>query len=227
MGESTVILLKIKAELRSQVTTLRDQILIRGAIASFVALGTGCGKYAAPEPPERLSPAAVEVGEVIATGSGVTIQWLAPTEDQRGKRLNALLGYIVYRKELATAADTLDPLKPFDEIKRVDDSSLARLKKKTEEAVQSGKPARQISLASQERRVSVTDETATPGRTYLYKIAPFSSDGIDGGVESLIRVVFTGASGSSVTVIPAAKTGAIESNSINGEDDLSSAGGLW
>ena len=222
-----MILLRIKAKLRSQTTTLRDQILIRGAVASFVALGTACGKYAAPEPPERLSPAAVEVGEVIATGSGVTIQWIAPTEDQRGKRLKALVGYIVYRKELTTAADTLDPLMPFEEIKRVDDSSLARLKKKTEEAVQSGKPARRVSLASEERRVSVTDETVTPGRTYLYKIAPYSSDGVEGTVESLIRVVFTGASGSSITVIPAAKIEAIESNSINGEDDLSPAGGLW
>ena len=222
-----MILLRVKVKLRSLRTTLSDQILIRGAIALTAAMGTGCGKYAAPEPPERLSPAAVEVGEVIATGSGVTIQWLAPTEDQRGKRLKDLLGYIVYRKELETAADTLDPLKPFEEIKRVDDSSLARLKKKTEAAVQSGKPARRVSLASEERRVSITDETVTPGRTYLYKIAPFSSEGVDGGVESLIRVVFTGASGSSITVIPAAKIESIECNSINREDDLPPASGLW
>lgn len=222
-----MILLRVKVKLRSLRTTLSDQILIRGAIALTAAMGTGCGKYAAPEPPERLSPAAVEVGEVIATGSGVTIQWLAPTEDQRGKRLKELLGYIVYRKELVRAADTLDPLKPFEEIKRVDDSSLARLKKKTDEAVQSGKPARRVSLASEERRVSITDETVTPGRTYLYKIAPFSSEGVDGGVESLIRVVFTGASGSSITVIPAAKIESIEGNSINREDDLPPASGLW
>ncbi len=222
-----MILLRVKVKLRSLRNTLSDQILVRGTIAIAAVVGTGCGKYVAPEPPERLSPAAVEVGEVIATGSGVTIQWLAPTEDQRGKRLKELLGYIVYRKEIETATDTLDPLKPFEEIKRVDDSSLARLKKKTEEAVQSGKPARRVSLASEERRVSVTDETVTPGRTYLYKIAPFSSEGVDGGVESLIRVVFTGASGSSITVIPAAKIESIEGNSINREDDLQSASGLW
>ncbi len=222
-----MILVRVKGKLQSLRTTLSNQILSCGAIAIVAAVGTGCGKYAAPEPPERLSPAAVEIGEVIATGSGVTIQWLSPTEDQRGKRLKELLGYIVYRKELETAADTLNPLKPFEEIKRVDDSSLARLKKKTEEAVQSGKPARRVSLASEERRVSVTDETATPGRTYLYKIAPFSSEGVDGGVESLIRVVFTGASGSSITVIPAAKIEAIEGNSINREDDLPLSGGLW
>ena len=75
-----MILLRVKVKLRSLRTTLSDQILIRGAIALTAAMGTGCGKYAAPEPPERLSPAAVEVGEVIATGSGVTIQWLVPTK---------------------------------------------------------------------------------------------------------------------------------------------------
>ena len=222
-----MISVRVKVMPRSQRTTLRDQIMICGAIAITAAVGTGCGKYAAPEPPERLSPSAVEIGEVIATGSGVTIQWLAPTEDQRGKRLKELQGYIVYRKELETAADTLNPLKPFEEIKRVDDSSLARLKKKTEEAVQSGKSARRVSLASEERRVSVTDETATPGRTYLYKIAPFSSEGVEGAVESLIRIVFTGASGSSITVIPVAKIESLEGNSINQEDDLPLAGGLW
>jgi len=195
---------------------------------SIVAvLLVGCGKYAAPQPPERLSPAPVEVGEVVATGDGVTIQWLAPTMDRQGKRLKELLGYVVYRKELHKAGDAGDLPRSFEEVQRVDDTSLARLRKKAEEAVQAGKPVRRVSLASEERRVSMTDRAVVPGRTYLYKIVPFSAEGGEGGYDSLVQVVFSGASGSSATVIPAAKNESLGDASVNANEDQTPVDGIW
>lgn len=192
-----------------------------------VVLLAGCGKYAAPQPPERLSPAPVEVREVVATGDGVTIQWLAPTMDRQGKRLKELLGYVVYRKEMLRAGDAGDPPRSFEEIQRVDDTSLARLSKKAEEAAQAGKPVRRVSLASEERRVSMTDRAVVPGRTYLYKIVPFSAEGGEGSYDSLVQVVFFGSSGSAVTVIPAAKNESLEDASVNANEDQTPVDGIW
>lgn len=178
---------------------------------------SSCGRYTVPLPPERLSPTAVEFQEITASPSGVTFNWLAPTKDNRGKRLDVLQGYVVYRKDLEKAADAVDPEVPFLEIQRVDDSSLARLEKKKEEAVRAGTPVRRVSLSGDERRVTVTDASVTPGRTYLYKIVPFSFDGVDGGYDQFVRVVFTGV-GSSVTVLPAAEAEGVQDSSVNAAD---------
>lgn len=180
-----------------------------------------CGKYTVPLAPERLSPAAVEFQEITASSSGVTISWLAPTKDNRGKRLDTLRGYVVYRKELEKAADAIDPQVQFQEVQRVDDSSLVRLEKKKDEAIRAGTPVRRVSLSGDERRVTVTDASITPGHTYVYKVVPFSTQGVDGGYDRLVRVVFTGA-GSSVTVIPAAEEEGVQDSSVNAVD----AGGM-
>lgn len=177
----------------------------------------GCGRYTVPLAPERLSPAPIEFQEITANPSGVTFNWLAPTKDNRGKRLDELKGYVVYRKDLEKAADAVDPLVPYIEVQRVDDSSLARLEKKREEAVRAGTPVRRVSLSGDDRRVTVTDASVTSGRTYLYKIVPFSFNGVDGGHDQLVRVVFTGV-GSSVTVIPAAEAEGVQDSSVNAGD---------
>lgn len=195
-------------------------------MALMAALG-GCGRYTVPLPPEHLSPAAVEFQEITAAEAGITLNWLAPTKDNRGKRLDELNGYVVYRKELNNAASAVDPAVPFSEVQRVDDSSIARLEKKKEEAVRAGTPVRRVSLSGDERRVSVTDVSVTPGHTYLYKVVPFSFDGVDGGYDRLIRVVFTG-SGSSIAVMPVAAVEEVQDSSVNTIDqEITDTAPVW
>jgi hypothetical protein len=209
------------ASLAPQAEVQKRKLRFSQCWFGLMAVAVGCGRYEPPLAPERLSPAAVQLSEANVTSGGVTLTFLAPTTDRRGKKLSGLEGFLIYRKELEKASDALNPRVPFTVVQRVEDTSLETLGRKKEEAVRAGIPVRRVSLSGEERRVTVTDASATEGHTYLYKVVPYSLEGVDGEHDSLIRVVVSGSSGSTVTIIPAADDEAMESMSL---DDI--AGGL-
>jgi hypothetical protein len=171
--------------------------------------GSGCGRYAAPVPPERTSPQAIEFATITPAKNSISFSWLAPEKDARGDELVTLSGYRVYRRLVSsnqydkyemhsgenddesrlptprTVVNT-DQLE-FSLITDIPDTSFNLLQKRREEAREKGTPVRKVSLSSQERTYTYKDTDVEVGREYLYKVVAYNTSSVEGPVLKLLR----------------------------------------
>lgn len=161
-----------------------------------LVLNIGCGRINAPVPPEQLAPKPVQYTSVVTNKEDLTIEWLSPIEDVRGKELKKLDGFKVYRKTLPQKLSVLkeaeeDELE-YELISVVMDTTSNVLAQKKELARASLRPIRTASLTNDERKVSFTDADLKPGQLYLYKVVGYNSVGFEGPALKFIEVLFDG-----------------------------------
>ena len=183
----------------------------------FISTFVGCGKYSNPEPPERLSPGAVTIETVTPAQGGISVTFLSPTNDVRGKKLNELSGYKLYRKEIEKVSDSINPDIPFVVVQDINDKTIEKLKQKKSDAIDKGTPVRRVSLSGDERRITVADSSLVQGKTYIYKLVPYIWDSVDGGYDTLIKITYTG-SNSVISLIPSVDLEGVSNDSINVDD---------
>lgn len=174
---------------------------VRGwLLGLMVIVVSGCGRYAAPVPPEVSSPKAVESVTVESLDGRVNFTWLAPVESREGKELERLDGYRILRKELESPSEPIIDEQDFDEIAQLPDLSIQKLVDQKEAARRGGKPFLRLKLADYERTVKFSDNSVKQGKIYMYKIVPYNHWAVEGEVKEFVRVVFRGP-GSDVTIL--------------------------
>lgn len=163
------------------------------ALVVLVLLGsTGCGKYGKPLPPEFFAPAEVRELAVTPSVQGVTFDWRAPEDNARGKTLEDLQGYRIYRRELSQGARLLDNEARFELIGTVEDTQLKELIELKKQAREQGQLTRRITLPPERSKFQFVDRTAVLGKRYLYQVVPFNQGGVEGVVIERINVLFRG-----------------------------------
>lgn len=158
--------------------------------AGFCLALVGCGKYGPPVPPESLAPAAVRELVITPATEGVTLQWTAPTQNQRRRELEDIDGYRIVRRTVAgpgSVAATDSTLATIADTHLDVQADLRR------QAAAEGRPTRRIKADPALSVFSYIDRTVTPGETYLYRVIPFNQGGVDGATGTEIRVAFNGA----------------------------------
>jgi hypothetical protein len=152
-----------------------------------------CGRYLPPIAPELSSPAAIKFKEVVADQDSVRLVWLAPEQSVRGKKLEKLDGYRVYRRVLPARQLSKGEEQPDYELAAtVWDTTLAVRVQREEELERAYKPTRQAKLSEEERTVTFQDSNVSVGVQYLYKVAAFNQVGFDGPVVQFAEVLFDG-----------------------------------
>jgi hypothetical protein len=160
----------------------------------ILLLASACGREAAPFPPEKVSPKAVERIQFKADDKKVDFSWLAPKSNERGKPLKEMDGYHIYKAQLVDP-ETVEQLKDddFELLTTLPDNTIDLLNKRKEEATAAGKSQLRVSLSKEERTVNFSDQALELNKTYVYKIAPFNHKWVDGASPQLIKVIFKGA----------------------------------
>jgi hypothetical protein len=158
-----------------------------------LALGLGgCGRYAAPIPPESLAPVAVSALSVLAEEKALQIKWESPQTNLRGEELGSLDGYRVYRAKLNSDQDFVIEQPEFALIGSITDTHLVELEKKKDLLIASGKPSRRASVDPSLTRFNFTDADLIFGQRYLYKVVPLNQGGIEGSRFALTQVLWQG-----------------------------------
>ncbi len=161
-------------------------------IALLIAT-SACGRYGDPLPPESYSPSEVRNLVVTADALAVNFKWSAPKKDQRGKELEQIDGYAVYRKQIDNFERLLDEDARFDKIGFVQDIHILERDKLRAEARKVGKVGRRIEVEAEKMDFVFADTTVKPGLNYVYKITPISQTEVEGLVKSYIKLRFLGA----------------------------------
>jgi hypothetical protein len=161
------------------------------ALCLVVLLG-GCGRNLPPEPPEAVAPQPVSELVARAESAGIVFEWVAPTEDQRGKELKEISGYKIFRKEINKVSDFLDPAVEWQEVGQVQDTHLVKLNQLREEARAQGKPVRRVQIEGVEMRFKFTAGDLKNGQRYAFLIRPFNQSGGEGGAERVVQVIYRG-----------------------------------
>lgn len=157
-----------------------------------LALGLSCcGRYAAPLPPESLTPVAVAALSIQAEEKALKLSWEAPQVDLRGDPLTSLDGYRVYRANINEQVDlVLEP--EFALLGSIADVHIRELQKKKAELIASGKPSRRAKVDSALTKFSYSDADLILGQRYLYKIVPVNQGGVEGSRFALTQVLWQG-----------------------------------
>jgi len=156
----------------------------------------GCGRYIPPVPPEMLAPKAVQNLTIVPSANGVTLSWIAPEQDRRGKELKSADGYSIERKEIVKRGDETDPSIRFTEVGFVRDLHIEKREELRREARAAGKVGRNIKSPAEFTSFTFTDSTPQSGMTYIYQIVPTNQGGVKGQVGQVIRIAFQGAQSS-------------------------------
>ena len=161
---------------------------------SFVFLLSACGRYIPPVSPVVLVPTAVQELTAVVDPQGskrVTISWVAPEKDMRGKPLTELTGYSVEALSIATDGSQVLTDKSsedtFDEVAFIPDTYLATLKAKQDEAEQRGDIVRRVKVTKEQRTFSFTESAATSG-TIIYRVLAVNSEGGTSANDKIVQV---------------------------------------
>lgn len=152
-----------------------------------------CGRYGDPLTPESYSPSEVRNLVVTADALAVNFKWSAPKKDQRGKELEQIDGYAIYRKQVDNFERLLDDDARFEKIGFVQDLHIQERDKLRAEARKVGKVARRIEVEPEKMDFVFADTTVKPGLNYIYKITPVSQIEVEGLVKSYVKLRFLGA----------------------------------
>ena len=151
---------------------------------------SGCGRYVAPLPPEAFSPRAVQRVQASPLLEGIKLSWDAPLLDARGKELQNMGGYRLYRKTLVNRGSDEQP--DFELITTIVDKSIAQLNMDRDRAVEQNKPRHRIKVRSELTHFEYTDVTLEAGERYIYKIVPYNQNEVEGQVNQIVQVLFRG-----------------------------------
>lgn len=167
---------------------------MRYCIVTIVLALVGCGRYLPPVTPESLAPAAVDAATIQGDDKGVlTISWMAPHNDLRGKKLDEMKGYSVDRWINNKPFAIIDDLRSiqFTEVTFIEDHHIEELQKLEEAAEERGQISRKIKVDEALKKFTYTD-TAVPQGTSFYKITPVNVKGGEGKVKDLYKVTRAG-----------------------------------
>jgi hypothetical protein len=190
----------------------------------------GCGRYAAPEPPEFYSPMGIRLLFVRPQVNGVEFTWESPEADLRGRELESMDGYRIYRKPFLLKADLIE-LEDYDEVGFVEDTHVLILEERRKAAIEKGIPSRKVSIEPELKSFRYLDTGLVPGQSYLYKLTPVNQGGVEGQTDTIVKILFRGLN-SEVQMVGVRGGEAMElpgENTLLEEEDLSAspaAGGL-
>lgn len=166
----------------------------RSLLFVLVCVLMSCGRYMPPVAPENLAPAVVDDATATGDAKGVlTLEWRAPHNDIRGKKLKEIVGYSVSRWVNNQPYAITDNLKGivFEQIAFIEDHHLEELKKLEDEAEDKGQISRKKKVDEAAKKFTYTD-TAVPQGTSFYKITPINDAGGEGNVKDLYKVTRVG-----------------------------------
>ncbi len=158
----------------------------------FLVIVNGCGRYDEPLPPESFAPEMVRELTVRADTNGVTFDWKSPHSDRRGKELETLDGYEIYRKPIGKQSDIVSTDIEETKIGAVIDSSVTSREEARKVARAEGKIGRRIKSDPSLEAFTFTDSTAEPGKEYVYTVVPINQGGVKGAPGVPIKVIFKG-----------------------------------
>ena len=161
-------------------------------VISIIFCACSCGKYGKPRPPEDFAPAEVKQLAVSASVQGVTFNWYAPKKNNRGKPLDDLEGFRIYRRELDSTSRLADPNAKFDLIGTVEDPFLNEFLEQKRQAIEQGQLSREVKMDEEKEKFEFVDRSAVPGKSYYYQVVGFNQGGVEGKVVERINVVFRG-----------------------------------
>jgi hypothetical protein len=161
---------------------------------SIVFLLSACGRYIPPVSPVVLVPTPVQELTAVVDPSGskkVTITWVAPEKDMRGKPLTELTGYSVEALSIATDGSQVLTDKStedtFEEVAFVPDTYLAALKAKQDDAEQRGDIVRRVKVTKEQRTFSFTESAPTTG-TVIYRVLAVNAEGGPSANDKIVQV---------------------------------------
>lgn len=165
---------------------------IAAAVCLLALLTAACGRYGEPRPPEYFSPRGVQDLKARADLEGVHFEWRAPDQDRRGRELESMNGYYVYRKSITKPSDIVDPSIEYDELAEIPDTHVAARDELRKQARAEGKISRRVKVDPEMLEFSYTDTSAASGQTYLYRIVPFNQGDVEGLVPKVVKVLYRG-----------------------------------
>ncbi|MDU0457169.1 MAG: hypothetical protein RW306_00430 [Geobacteraceae bacterium] len=149
------------------------RLLGRIAMLGGVTLAvTACGKKGALVYPDMLVPAAPPALSAMQSGAGVKIQFVLPSYDRAGNRLNNLSGLKI-NKRLSDASPEQKCRSCMEDYRLFRKLYLDLLPDGTE---RSG------------NRMVVLDGDVSDGKFYSYFVVPFTKDGVDGAPSPQVTV---------------------------------------
>lgn len=150
----------------------------------------GCGRYLRAVNPERLVPREVEeLSAVVEPDQTVTISWIAPQSDLRGKKLKEMDGYLIQ----SATANPLSILsdkpveKQYEDIETIPDTTFEILRKKQEDAEIRGDIVRKAKVKEEDRRYTYRVKMIPDGLT-IYRVIPVNDEGGEGLVKYAVQV---------------------------------------
>lgn len=160
---------------------MHSSIFSRAAVSGLLVVSVfavclqfaGCGRKAAPKPPESTAPGEVGFPAAGGSASGVVLTWLPPVSD--GSAQITLKSFRVYRGIFTKGATTSFKLIHTIELEP-----------------ETGVPA----------SFTYSDTDVQPGVTYDYAIEPVNGEGTGGKVAQILRVSFRGTSSAIEVVAP-------------------------
>lgn len=178
-------------------------ILKKLLLISMVSVSiAGCGKYGPPLPPEAYAPQAPQ--EIVVTGAdqGVTISWVAPSSDARGKELTEINHYLLLRREnepdkakgkANESQQAEEPLAGYTELAKIEDTHILKRDEMRARLRAEKKPARRADVSDELKKFSYVDTDVKKGQRYLYRVVPINQGSVEGIPSRTIAVNFNGA----------------------------------
>jgi hypothetical protein len=164
-------------------------VIATSLVISFSALA-GCGRYLPPVSPEVLVPQSVEtLTAVYNTDNSVTLTWVGPSSDKRGKKLKELEGYQIESSQ-GGAGSTLSDARierRYEQVAFIPDTYYDALRKQQQDALERGDVVRKVKLDDSLKTYSYTIKKIPQGISF-YRVFAVNNEGGDGDFEKIVQV---------------------------------------
>ncbi|MDZ4787199.1 MAG: hypothetical protein SGJ02_14090 [bacterium] len=161
-------------------------------LSAFLLCFIACGRYVKPVPPEALAPEAVKDFQAVFAADGVSFNWKSSERDSRGKPLQSLEEYRIYRKELNLEDSSIFSREGYFLISTLGDKHLPLLLKLQMEARKDGKSPRNVQVPKDLLLFTFKDTGLIPGITYSYRIIGVNQNGVESDSDRVVKVLFNG-----------------------------------
>lgn len=162
-------------------------------LATFFAIfSVGCGHYVAPVPPEMLAPAPVNNFTVAPMNDGILFAFTSSKEDARGKPLQSLEGYNLYRREFVEGETDVTKPVGYTKIASIKDEHLVELAKLQEQAAAEGKNPKRVKAPAKLTSFTFKDTGLKVGKAYAYRLVGVNQKGVEAEVDRLVKIDFKG-----------------------------------
>jgi hypothetical protein len=170
------------------VSSLR-YVIATSLVLTFAAV-TGCGRYLPPVSPEVLVPQTVEtLRAVYNPDNSVTLSWVGPSSDKRGKKLKELEGYQIERSLSGGSSALTDAPteRLFEQVAFIPDTYYEALRKQQQDALERGDIVRKVKLDDSLKSYSYTIKKIPQGISF-YRVFAVNAEGGDGDFEKVVQV---------------------------------------